>query len=105
MPVGQTTYASCVQKGAVITLLAVILAAVGLAFWAGGQAGGVSPSARAVPDVVGLPLAQARQALGDARIVVVRVSWAKHDVVARVAGLQFDGRYLAGTPLTLDVGR
>jgi hypothetical protein len=103
--VRQTAYPSPVRTGAVIALLAVVTMAAGLAFWAGARAGGVTPPARPVPDVVGLSLPEARRALGDARLLVVRVAWAPPGIVARVIGLQFDGRYLAGTRLTLDAGR
>ncbi len=101
----QTAYPWPVRTGAVIALLVVVTTAAGLAFWAGGRAGGVTAAARPVPDVVGLRLPEARRALGNARLTVVRVPWAANGIVARVIGLQFDGRYLAGTRLTLDVGR
>jgi hypothetical protein len=95
-----------VRRLAAVVSLALAIAASLYAL--GARAPGIEPAPRQAPDVVGLTLSRARAALaraGPVHVRVRRVDWAPHGVVGGVRGFGFDGAYVAGDRLLLQVGR
>ena len=102
-PWAQRHTAGLIIAGLLVGGLLVAVGLLGLGLRAGSGHARQAPA----PDVVGLPLAQARRALerqGATRITVIHAPYGAYGVVLKMTGYEFDGTISPDSQLQLLVG-